>query len=294
MLTKVEAIRFVTNVLNIEEPEDAISRDKYDFLCQLCCSIQNIAFQNVTLMAVSLSDRRRPTVEEVKSALLEGKGGICYTLNLFMFHLLVVLGYDAYLNSATVASYPNDHLIVLVYNLQKDGDLFSVDIGCGSPAFTPINLDFETESPEYQESLVRFKFVKEESTIQCLHYHLPFDLSPEKPKLKGFSHFFSFHLNPTRNVDVFNTFFDDVYTNPNLTPFHRTVRAIKFTNKRMVVICNMKLVLELEDGQFHMATLINDDDLKTAYQRYFPELDKLDVERAIYNWRSEASKDLKE
>ena len=48
----------------------------------------------------------------------------------------------------------------------------------------------------------------------------------------------------------------------------------------------MKLVLELEDGQFHMATLINDDELKTAYHRYFPEFDKLDVERAIYNWRS--------
>ena len=293
MLTKVEAIRFVTNVLNLENAEYAISRNKYDFLCQLCCSIQNIAHQSVTLMSVPSSDRRRPTVDEVKSALLEGKGGLCYTLNLFMFNLLTALGYDAYLNSATVGS-PNNHLIVLVYNLQKDGDIYLVDIGCASPGFTPINLDFETESAEYQESLVRFKFVKKESTIQCLHYHLPFDLSPDKPKPKGFSHFFSFHLNPTRNVDGFNTFFDDVYTNPNLTPFHRSLRAVKFVNKRMVVICNMRLVLELEDGQFHMATFINDDELKTAYHQYFPEFDKLDVERAIYNWRSEVSKDLKE
>ena len=117
MLTKVEAIRFVTNVLNIEEPEDAINRNKYDFLCQLCCSIQNIAFQNVTLIAVPLSDRRRPTVDEVKSALLEGKGEICYTLNLFMFHLLITLGYDACLNSATVDLATHFLYLFCVYTL---------------------------------------------------------------------------------------------------------------------------------------------------------------------------------
>ena len=289
MLTKEEAFRFIRDVVGIHEPEVEMKKCHFQFLKQIISSVQSIPFQNVTFMRNTTEERRRPSYEEVKASMLGGKGGLCYTMNLFTFHLLKHLGYNAYLNLSQCCGSILNHLFVLVYNVRKDGDIYLVDTGCGCPTFSPVDLEFEKESPVYHESYLRFKFVRKGNKIKRLHDRSVFEASTSKEP-KEFALFYEFQIRPTTNLDDINICFDDVYKNPNSTPFHRSLRAIKFNNSMTILICDSLLVLESETGQLNITTFKTDEELEKAYNRYFPELDELDVKYAIHNWRRKFAK----
>ena len=291
MLTKEESLRFITNLLGIREPDIQMKTNTWEFLNNLISSIHSIPFQCITLVEKPLQERRRPSPEEVKSSMLEGKGGLCYTFNLFTYHLLNSLGFDVYLNSCQCphrGSIYNNHLLVLVYNLRQGGDIHLVDTGCASPTFMAINLDFKEESPLFHESFLRFKFVRSGNKIQRMHDRSGFELSPGRSAAAGeFELFYEFEINPIRSLETINPYFDCIYTDPDLSVFHRSVRAIKFVNKKVVVLCNSRLAVESVPGDFKITTFQTDDELRRAYQTYFPELDASAVRQAIYIWRNE-------
>lgn len=288
MLTKDESLRFIKETLKIPDPEYELKRSKLDFLNVLICSIGSIPFQCVTLVDKPLKERRRPTPEEVKASMLEGKGGLCYTFNLFTYYLLKSLDYDVHLNRSQCpvrGELSDNHLIVLAYNLKKTGDVYLVEAGCASPCFEAINLDFEDESILYEASYLRFKFVKNGNRIQRLHDRSGFELNPGKPsKTEPFELFYEFEINPTTELEGIYAYFDKIYTNPELSAFHKSLRAIRFIDRRLVVICNWKLALESKSGQISVTTMGTVDELQQAYNEYFPEIGETSVRAAIHNW----------
>lgn len=287
---------FLKDVLEMQNPEKDLANCRWTFIDKLICAIHNtLPFQNVSLMAQPPACRHRPTEEEIKSAMLERTGGLCYSLNFFTFSLLKSLGYDVYLNSAIVLSPTttmDDHLLVLVKNLRENDDLYLVDTGCGYPTFRTVSLDFENESPAIQESFLRYKFDKTGTKVRRLHYTLLSDTtlsiqsklwSNTKPAV--FKSFYEFEINPEPSIDFINANMDIIYTNSDVTPFHKTLRAMKFNRNKLVLLSNMKLTLESDDGGINEIVLPNDEELLNAYKKYFPEIQNTLIERAISNWR---------
>ena len=293
MLSKTESSSFVRDVLKIQELETEKENNTLEFLNKIICAVFNtLPFQCLTLMAEPLEKRHRPTDEEIKSSMFLGQGGLCYSLNLFTFYLLKSLGYDVYLNTAQVLSpttTQDDHLLVLLKNLKEDSGLHLVDVGCGIPAFQAISLDFETESRVFHESYMRYKFIKEGRKIIRLHDPAGSALNPGFPCLSAkpddFKPFYVFEINLKTDVEDIRHYFDVVYTDPDRTPFHRSLRAMKFRNYRHITICNSKLAVEKENGEITVTILGSDEDLEKAYKTYFPEFDESSVKNAIKNWR---------
>ena len=291
MLTKEESLQFIQTTLKIQDPEQKFEKNGGDFLNDLICSIQRIPFQCVTLVDKPLEHRRRPTAEEVKTSMLEGKGGLCYAFNLFIFYLLKSLSYDVHLNRCQCPHAErlcDNHLIVLAYHVRKPGDIYLVEAGCASPCFEAINLDFECESPVYHASFLQYKFVKCGNKIQRFHDRSGFELSPgQQTKTEPFELFYEFEINPTNDLEGIYKYFDKIYTAPELSAFHKSLRAVKFVDRKMVVICNWKLALESDAGEIHVTNLTSVMELEQAYRRYFPEIDETSVKKAIYNWTND-------
>lgn len=294
MLSKSESSNFVRDVLKVKELETEKENNSLELLNKIVCAVFNtLPFQCVTLMAEPLEERHRPTDEEIKSSMFVGQGGLCYSLNLFTFYLLKSLGYDVYLSTARVLSptaTQDDHLIILLKNLNEHGGLHLVDVGCGIPAFQAISLDFETNSPVFHESYMRYKFNKEGRKITRLHDPASSALNPGFPCLNAkpddFKPFYVFEINPTTDVEDVYHYFDVVYTEPDRTPFHRSLRAMRFRNNRHITICNSKLAVEKENGEITVTILENNEAFEEAYKTYFPEFDESSVKNAIKNWRN--------
>ena len=288
MLTKEESIQFIKETLKIQGPELALQESKGDFLDAVICAIQRIPFQCVTLIDKPLKQRRRPTPSDVKTSMMEGRGGLCYVFNLFTFYLLKSLGYEVYLNRCQcphAGQLADNHLISLAHNVRKPGDTYLVEAGCASPCFEAINLDFEVESPVYHASFLRYKFVKRGNKIQRFHDRSGFELSPGKQtSTETFELFYEFEINPTDDLHGILAYFDRVYTDPDSCCFHKSLRAIKFIDRKMVVICNWKVALESENGEINVTELTSAEELEQAYKRYFPEIDEISVKKAIQNW----------
>ena len=51
-------------------------------------------------------------------------------------------------------------------------------------------------------------------------------------------------------MDVFNDVFEAVWTNPNASPFHTSLRAIQFPLGKAVMVVNQKLLKENDAGKY--------------------------------------------
>ncbi|XP_046570573.1 uncharacterized protein LOC124278842 [Haliotis rubra] len=296
MLTKEESLTFIRDVLDISDAPSKMAANKLEFLNLLVFRLQHtVPFQNISLMAEEPSQRHRPTTDEMKESLFSKKGGLCYTQNVFAFYFLNSLGYDAYLNSATVttpAMLPDNHVIVLVKNVVKPGDLYLVEISIGHPTFEAICMDFEKESPLIKESFLEYKYVKEDGKILRMHGEGDFRSAKSLPYeyyIGNFRRFYDFELNLTTDLGEFDAGFDSVFTDPDITPFHDCIRAITFKDEMAVMLVNSKLMLEGDDCEFTVRQFDDDDELVEAYNKYFPQLSIGVVEKAVRNWRTACS-----
>lgn len=296
MLTKEESLEFIRDVLNISDAPSKMASNKLDFLNLLVFRLQHtVLFQNLSLMAEDPSVRRRPTTDEIKESVFSRTGGLCYTQNVFSFYLLKTLGYDAYLNNATVstpAMLPDNHVIVFVKNVVKPGDLYLIEISIGHPTFGAICMDFETESPLTKESFLEYKYIKEGGKILRMHGEGDFRSAthlPHEYNIGRFRRFYDFELNLRTELKELDGCFDSVYTDPDMTPFHDTIRAITFKDERAVMMVNSKLILEGTDGELSVRQFDDDGELAMAYNKYFPQISMGVIEKAIQNWRTVCS-----
>ena len=64
--------------------------------------------------------------------------------------------------------------------------------------------------------------------------------------------FYEFIVRSTKDIETITKHMDGIYLDPVQTPFHNSIRAINFRNKKLVLISNCKLVLEADDGSINL------------------------------------------
>ena len=294
MLSKEETLVYIRDDLGIKEPEAGMKRNRLEFLNKLLCAFYAaMPFQNVTHISKPLSERHVPSIAEIKQSLLSGGGGLCFTSNLSLFMMLQSMGFEVYLNLSNVDPEKNDkddHVILLIKNLEAEGDMYIVDGGFGHPFFHAISLDFGEESPAYHESYLCYKFVKTGEKIRLMIDRsillLSHDTSSGVPKSGEFVPSYDFRINPTKDIENLIMHMDTVYLDPEQTPFHKSIRALRFRNKKLVLISNCKLVLEADDGKINIDILTDDEAIVAAFKEHFPEFDESCVREALKNWRN--------
>lgn len=107
-------------------------------------------------------EQRVPTLKVILEAGLSGKGGVCIHNNYFMYQLLKALGYDTFVVAGLYsdAAVPDNHVIVMVKDLDKPGDLHLVDVGCASPTLEAIPM---LQLPYvFRNAGLEVKYVKED------------------------------------------------------------------------------------------------------------------------------------
>lgn len=179
LLSKKESLQYIQDILHVPLSEvpylseaPVSSGTKLSFLETIIRAfLEREPFQSIYLMSHDVTCRRRPTWDEIKRDLLLGRGGLCYWLNTFMYALLSSLGYDVSMTYSTfnVGTHcPNNHVIVLAHDLVASGSLHLVDVGLGYYIPRAISLDFKSESPEYTDSFLTYKFQRESESMMYL------------------------------------------------------------------------------------------------------------------------------
>ncbi len=284
MLSQEEAVCFTSEVLDIEKPIERKRADALTFLNELIVRFQQvIPFQSLSLIAESPHLRRRPTLEEIKRDVMCRRGGLCYVLNTFMKFLLQALGYDVYFVASCVILPVENHIITVVCNLKCNGDRYLVDVGVGYPTFEAIALDFENESAVYKHSFLEYKFVKEEGKINRWH-HSKTDKRPVKPEdvVGNWKRIVKIDMTP-QDFELFHVRMDEVYTNPAVTPFHTSVRALIYAVQKAVCIKDMSLLMENDEHSLCEVKLADEKELLQAVRKYFPQLHSTAVD-ALKNY----------
>ncbi|KAK7487271.1 hypothetical protein BaRGS_00021499 [Batillaria attramentaria] len=89
MFTKKEAVAFLADKWGVKRVEERLLTDRKNLIDEIVVLVHiNVNFQTVTLLAVPPSERRRPTVAEIKRDGMSGVGGNCYCVNVFTWGLL--------------------------------------------------------------------------------------------------------------------------------------------------------------------------------------------------------------
>ena len=295
MFTKEEAVSFLQTTWGIKRVEERLHDDRKALLEEITVQVQTkVPFQSITLMSVPPAERKRPSVATIKEECMAGVGGLCYNLNVFTWGLFRALGFSAQLCPATCTSTitsPDNHVIILISDLEKKGDLHLVECGVGFPTFRAISLDFKEESPVFVDSFLEYKYIRHEG--QFLRMHGEGDtLKRNNPSIDGLDfimgkwrRFYFFTLRPKDSLSYFDAEFDKVFTVPYTTPFDQSPRAMCFPEQRAVILVNNRLMVE-EGGQLETTVLEGDEQIVDSYRRYFPLLGEDKVRRALKQWHS--------
>ena len=210
-----------------------------------------IPFQNVSLMSQSASKRRLPSLEELEDDVVTGKGGLCYSNNSYFKLCLEAVGFNVGHVAASVSS-PHSHIITRVDNVVRDGDCYVVEVGCGYPSFTAIDMDFESESPVFKESFCTYKLVKTSKEAGGYPVYerwqkvvgsrpiAPHDFRDED---KSWFRFYDFTLEP-RPLGFFTPFISPLYIeSAGVGPFHTNFRLSVFPGG-MALTLNSSFTIE--------------------------------------------------
>ena len=272
-LDKTEALKFITDVLGISSHLRELEQNRLLFLNELVKAFSHkIAFQNVTLLSQHLPDRHIPTWEEIKTAVMESRGGVCYTAGVFIKILLEALNYDTYFAAGTVC-YPNNHIMTIVKDLSFAGSKHLVDVN-GYPSFEAIPLDFEHESPIYYHAFLEYKFIREGCKI--FRFHRKGEYRPLVPgheyNVDGWRRLCEVDLTP-RDLSYFKQSMTDVYTIPGKnSPFLVSFRAIIYKDLKLAAIKDNTLLLENDKHEVEVTEISNQEEMIKTVNKYFPSL----------------------
>ena len=168
--------------------------------------------------------------------------------------LLEALGYKIHHCTSDIGSSDN-HILNVVTDLVAPGDRHLVDVGIGYPTFEPVPLDFTHESRTYRHSFLEYKFVWEGDRL--VRYHCSREAQPlitGTLVVDGWRRICVIDLTP-RDLSYFKKSMDMVYSDPAVSFFHRSLRAIVYPGLKAVSIRDLSLFLEnncheLEETKF--------------------------------------------
>lgn len=287
MLSNEEANKFLSEQLQLTHRNySSDSTPTFDELSQIVQEFHmKIPFQNIALLAKARGTQDVPSDEEIKRDLLQGFGGLCYTNNVFMTHLLKALGLDAHHLAGTCnPKHPNNHILSLIKNLTTHSSLHLVDVGCGYPTYQVIPVDFEHESPIYTSTFLRYKYLREGGKLTRVHLQDFRDGIPgENSERDSWERFYNFDLIP-RDRDHFQAAMSEVYSDR----FLRKLRLLIFQEDAMVVVKEIgdkATLLKLTRGGTESTDLRTDEEIVATLHDLAPVFDEDVIKAAVRNWR---------
>ncbi|XP_030833578.1 uncharacterized protein LOC100888967 [Strongylocentrotus purpuratus] len=278
-LTSHEACHYLRHTLGIDSADTKLSRDRFGLLREITLrSHFRQPFQNVTnTYAIPLSERRIPSWDEIKQTMLAGQGGVCYELNVFTNRLLAVLGYNVHLIGGKFMGHDRYHVTNIVHDVEVKGQRHLVEVGASDPTFHPIPLDFEEESPVYQDSFLTYKFKLGRNDLQRFHVIRKSD--SDSSLLEDHTHPTNWRLisemdiATDRDLDYFKEPMSYVFNalpRPKMKMFDEGMFAMIYENGKMVYIRDNLLYLERNDNTEERRVLWSTDEVLEAYSRFMP------------------------
>ena len=293
MLTKDGAIQFLQNSWKMNDVELQLKTDRESFLNKLIQTFyERIPFQLLhffILTSLPPNEQDMANLEHIDKVCMSGVGGSCGVLNMFAYRLLEALGYSAHLCGTSVTTTGiNVHLTLIVKDLVNTGDIHLVDCGLGQPSFRAISLNFNEESPVYQESYLEYKYIKRDGKI--LRMHGDGDVVKRNdPPIEGLDlilgkwrRFYEFSLQDfeQKTLKTLWYYFDGRSAPKNMTP-----RVSRFPGGKAHMMMGHNLFLEQEDRKLKKIKLQSNDEILKAYRDYFPSLDENLVHHAYSIWQ---------
>ena len=282
------ALKLLQDSWRIKDVEKRLKTDRKALLDEVVVGVQEkVIFQTISVMASEPGRLKRPTFAEIKQNCLCAVGGVCYSINIFTWCLLKALGFSAKVCRARVGpispATSSSHLVVLVYGILEPNDLFLIDCGCGYPTFQAVPLDFEKESPVYQDSFIKCKYVRDDGMILRMQNSTPETSTTEEIKRL----FYSFVPQPDLLEDTIHSEYASRIPELQLT---QKPRALLFPRGKAVIIVGNRLMIEKEEGKLETTVLESDEEVVRAYGIHFPQLEEELVRKAITRWRVIQSK----
>ena len=294
MLRKSQAIKFLQNEWQMKAVKQKL-QDREKFLNKLIVTIhERVPFQLLTLrklMPDPPAKRKIHTVEEIDHECMSGNGGACAFVNVFTSRLFNSLGYNAFVCQSTVTSHTfGSHLIVIVKDLVNAGDIHVVDCALGLPTFRAILLNFNEESPVYQDSFLEYKFIKHDGKFLRMHgdgdtvvpkHH------PTRPEL-------DFISGKWRRFNEFTvaTLLECKHSLQELGPYFSAQlpiaarpRAAIFPGGKAILLDGNVLSVEQDNKTLKNVMLKSRQEIFQAFKTYFPTIDEDIVQEAYATWK---------
>jgi arylamine N-acetyltransferase len=211
--------------------------------------LERVPFQNLCMLA---GPRRAPTLAEVRTDMLAGRGGPCCHINPFLAALLHQLGYAVTLVAGSMRV-PDCHIALVV---ALEGEQLWVDAGNGFPYGEPISLGDEgTRSHPMLDHRLR--------PLCGARWQVEHRRRGELAWFRNYD----FDLTP-RSFESFATMITAHHSQPGYGPFLLGLRANRYPPGRAIVIRDR--VLRLVDRDRDESRTLDDIGLAAALQEYFP------------------------
>ena len=298
MSTKKEAVDFLQRSWGVKNVEEKLRSDRKHFLEEIILVIRGrVPFQSLTfcaMLSIPPTKRFLPSLKSANKDCMTGHGGNCVIINSFTVTLLEALGFSARLcfstGSTTIIT---NHVVVLVEDLEKKGDLHLVDCGLVLPSFRAISLNFDQESPVYQDSYLEYKLIRHNGLILRMHGSGDI-IKRNNPPIEGLDfivgkwrRYYQFDITNSISPDEFAVSFQEAHLPTTLHPL-----AVWFPEGRTVMILRNQLKVEKEDGTFEKIMIESDEEILKSYKIYFPTIRENTVRQAYFAWRHEATSKL--
>ncbi|XP_042864417.1 uncharacterized protein LOC122248468 [Penaeus japonicus] len=245
LLTQEKALTFLAK-LGVENGLEKLQQNPRQFITDVVRAYQeNVPFQCVTMMSLSVEERHVPTAEEIVAAGLSLEGGVCLTLNVFFCLLLRALGLKVDLLDGNYSAHGNDHshVILLLSDLRFPGDNYVIDVGNGFPSMEIIPLE---ELPvTYYRAGLEYRYQYSGDDVIRLHRSGDTTLDGEKPVMRDdWRQVFHFRLHPV-DFEHFRPHMKRIYIDDTCDFLH-CIRAVRFPPEDALI---QKGLLPREGGQ---------------------------------------------
>ena len=288
--TYEDGLSFVSNVLGIQELEKRFNENKLTVLNEIIWSFhQQIPFNNITHISKPFQERRIPTLKESMEMVLSKQGGMCLTLNIIIFRVLRVLGYDISLAVGAVIS-EYDHVFCIGKNLDEDMEsLFIVDVGSAFPAFKAVKLVPNGDSEVLSTGSLALKYRHMENG-EYYRLHRKVDKKSDDVAWEVWCRF-SLTLNLTlEGVQkiIGDVVYDDEDHNFNRVPF-----LVTFKGECMIAFKNGLLSIGNENGTVEFFSNETDEEMIEELSKYFRYVKLVEFRKSFQRWREIGSPEFK-
>lgn len=289
IITRQEALSFLSDVLCVASPAIKLDRDREAFLNDVIRAWHHhIPYQTVSNIATPPLKRHVPSLAEIKKDNLAKIGGLCYHLNIFCLHVLRVLGFDVSLTSFIIGP-GNEHPVIIVHDLTSEASKHLVDVGFGAyPTLCAIPLDFHSKSNVYHHSFVRYRLVRKDGFIHREHSveSDPIGAARFHMRVQTDGWYSFMYFNPDIKLDI--SYFEEImikrYTKVEPLPdppLLSSMRILVYPEGRLVYIKDTTLLVEGEEGSVQKSYFRSRDEILSAFDRFFPKFPKDVVEAAM-------------